>query len=1532
MGNWKTANGGETIIGSLLMPMLPDSKFVQTERFHWPEVELTEHTIEYSLSKGIVDALKNNEILYFHKVKTQQISDHHWKAFPTMTSLVIPWNETCSTRYTCLELFAGGYGGWHHGLKLLENKQLPIFQTIGIEASLQAAVQHCLNHRTCLIPEGVTIPWDFALNMDQDIVFNMKIQSLSWQQTVAFVKPFLWFLSPPCQPWSAPGLTKGLNSDDGKAFIEAICLARIHRPAMLLLEEVPGFRNHEHFEAIMTVFKWAGYELYHETLFDMVRVLPIRRERWLAIFVTKDFCKNLDMPEWMDFLLATPPKPRDFDIHLPMTREQQAVFEPSYDDACVYMDAKYLPGGVQKATREDVLRYRIPGLDKAQYTIMAQYGNQHRLPETLLQGKGLMGFFVRTVQGFRFWSPLEILMMHLQVAPTTLLKPAKLSWFLLGNSICLPHVLLLQTNALRILFGEDRVQTPSEVLNNAIKSRLKAKQAKIQEDHFAWYIAHTTWEVADAKAFLDFFLAALQWKGDANSVFPAGTWFHPAKGLISQESVSTHGVNEHDIVISPTLPFRITTDIMLQAVPGEYGIITIMNLMTWEDFLRIWDFKFAPIESFGSFQLQKLINQDFDSMNKYLLVWKNDLQLVADDTEMGNKNIILFYEQDRLLVHKPTSDQWGKIREEGMIHGFDYDSKGVLTPTERISRNTLVKKKDDNQTHLPFIVDSELLASLSIETMIPPKTDILLFKVNGNPAAIDMMILLWTHLFDKKWLEMKGRAMNIQIIDSASIRILFRPHLPVAALPSLFLKEEMQMRTIRSYLFTTKEHAIAPANLIFKYEGRVIFRGCFSKTFCFDSFRRYVQHALVSSCFGDSPSMIALGKRIGDGVTLSDLQEQRNLLIPNKEGPILIILQDPIYGGGKTPTSKQEFQQVLHAGIANLLLEYGMTLPMASKSVDTLMESVGQQRIHHMLHQQTPTQRYSTFETLCLENNIELPKQGPKKVKLGSKFARSFQNDQIHASKHLPVEQYTLKEGFFLAADGHSLPVLQQFSSFASGICLMNAEQAEHRISQGKILNPDELGLFILGNINVPSSLKHQLMQAPAIDPQGRSVLLEGILVQLGEKTIQTPSDEKENIPTKEIYVASVTLLKQDWEKDMWNKLCEAPVRTVKNLLALEGHAATMGKPWARTFKDGNLKVPIELATTIQFYAEFDAANFTNLLQRSGFNHIYIGPKNDTGAPHEKWKVIWVTGNLEQVEAQAASLSGAAGLVKGKKSLGIRVESSAFEQVWKIIKPSVALPDTRNTSMMFKIQPLPHGIDKEALQKWSEDIKWDFKPIKAMGARTWLLGANTTPPTVLIFNGQPLIAASVQPRVKAFGGAIVAGPKYQPKSQSDSQAEVPPKSRDIFRSGEPFADPWSKYAGNRLNTESSKPAGPNRATKSSELTSGPIGTQFQQQESRIQAVENALHQLQGTHQKFQEATDGKFSALEAQINQQNHDQIQAITTLQESQSKMHESLSQALQKQDTRISNAFDDLRQLFLSQPRGKKRTGEEQDDDHEM
>ena len=308
-----------------------------------------------------------------------------------------------------------------------------------------------------------------------------------------------------------------------------------------------------------------------------------------------------------------------------------------------------------------------------------------------------------------------------------------------------------------------------------------------------------------------------------------------------------------------------------------------MTMMTWMDVLQIWDYKFCPTDENGMMQNGQWINQASDETQQYLLFWNDDLRNQSQISNATPGKLVLYYDNDRLLIHKSNTDDIRTFRKDTHLQQFDYDSMGILTSMDIPNQITLLKKRDDNWKNLPFVVNPELLTKLDIEAMTPPKTDILLFKVTGDPTAIEMMIMLWNQLYDQQWLQEKGRVMNIQLLDSSNIRILFRPMLPITALPSLVLKDEMKMRAIRSYLTSTTTKEIAPSNLIFKYEGRSIGRGCYPDAFSFDALRNFVQHAFATSSLGDPPSIVALGKRIGDGVVLKDSLDQRSQLLPQKE-------------------------------------------------------------------------------------------------------------------------------------------------------------------------------------------------------------------------------------------------------------------------------------------------------------------------------------------------------------------------------------------------------------------------------------------------------------------------------------------------------------------------------------------------------------------------------------------------------------------------------------------------------------------------
>ena len=101
---------------------------------------------------------------------------------------------------------------------------------------------------------------------------------------------------------------------------------------------------------------------------------------------------------------------------------------------------------------------------------------------------------------------------------------------------------------------------------------------------------------------------------------------------------------------------------------------------------------------------------------------------------------------------------------------------------------------------------------------------------------------------------------------------------------------------------------------------------------------------------------------------------------------------------------------------------------------------------------------------------------------------------------------------------------------------------------------------------------------------------------------------------------------------------------------------------------------------------------------------------------------------------------------------------------------------------------------------------------------------------------------------------------------------------------------------------------------------------FQQHDTRIQAVEAALQQLQDTQNAANTQLETKINTL-GQTVQHNAEQTQhRFEALHQEQVGMHQALTQALHKQDTRIAASFDEIKQLFMS-TKGTKRGPDEEE-----
>ena len=204
---------------------------------------------------------------------------------------------------------------------------------------------------------------------------------------------------------------------------------------------------------------------------------------------------------------------------------------------------------------------------------MSQYGHQHELPYPHLTSKGLFGFFTREHDGFRFWTPWEIACLHLHYQGGLLLKPAKVSWQILGNMIVLPHAVLTWINMLEIDNNSRpddmcyKIQPASETFQKLMAERTTISQTTRIQDDMAWYFG-TNKQAEHYQQQLAAIVSQLGSQPDENGMiaisFPPGKWWHPDLGI--------QGGPEPEVSSIETFPLVVDDyTVKIKAGPGHYG-------------------------------------------------------------------------------------------------------------------------------------------------------------------------------------------------------------------------------------------------------------------------------------------------------------------------------------------------------------------------------------------------------------------------------------------------------------------------------------------------------------------------------------------------------------------------------------------------------------------------------------------------------------------------------------------------------------------------------------------------------------------------------------------------------------------------------------------------------------------------------------------------------------------------------------------------------------------------------------------------
>ena len=938
---------------------------------------------------------------------------------------------------------------------------------------------------------------------------------------------------------------------------------------------------------------------------------------------------------------------------------------------------------------------------------------------------------------------------------------------------------------------------------------------------------------------------------------------------------------------------EVTNMVTLLIEPGNYASLCVMSDIPTAALTKLWDHKVAMIETEAYCQIG-FHDDALRSPNES--VTTGCLMSVPPESAYIPK-AAMYSHDEKLLLFDIAGQTFAQTIQDTAIPDLArfpaheqhqwYDELGLIQQ-QPVHANMRVFSEPPEYGICHDIHEYiEAMNKVHYEARVPSNSDVLVPQFRGQEQELAKVLTFWQIAIDSNWIAKHSRALVRQIVDSTCVQLIFQPRGVTFATPISIFRYALEHRLLMT-LMNSLNTSDDSRNVVFKVESRNLPTCTIAADLEWETLLTALRHIYTINEYGQQPVIIHAGKRICSGKISDDLHEKQ---VSQQKFHIM----RPIIGG---TGAKNEHKQAVHAGLSSLLLEHGVNFKQVPDHITTMIQQYGLPRLTALLFSEDPTKKESIFRDLCEQSSINLPNKLGNLSKAKAKFQKLGADKNAHDMKNLDVTKYKLREGYFLTSQGKPLPITSEFSPCIPSVTMMTASEAKQWTSQAGKLLPDELAIFIVGELDIPNLPIKQLI-APALNIEGQQCLIAGYLLQLGDKQVTIATDEGTLIQTHDVQICSFTMWQQDFTPEEWQEATKSPVRFSKKLLAKDGLEDLLRSPFGRAFRKDSKPCGPDQASSIQYHSEVKIADLRKLLRRSGFNRLFITPKTVNGKPSDQWRVIWLPQSVQQLEAICLGQSCTAGLIRGRKSQGIRVESNHFQEIWDKFHPGVQPPKKTPQGDIYKIQPLPFGVDREVLQEWADNNSWQMHPIRPLGAKTWLVNAENPPPReVMFFNSNPLLITKMQPKTSDVPIGLVAGPKSTSTALTIPQVRQP----TVYKTGDPYMDPWQSNASSTV----AKPE------------SGPTEKYLHQHDQQIKQLEHAVQELQTMAKDNAKQHDEKFQKIETQMQSQaNH--TQAVLQSFES------SLAQALSQQETRISSSMDELKQLLL---RKDKRARKPSDD----
>ena len=1160
----RTSN--DQMVAEILIPHVPNADYFHNSQPPWKQMQTTGFQAFLDVEQARYTSIQmqsffQEEMLCLHKAYFAN-DDPLTIAF-TQQTVCVSWAPQVTRSDFILELFCGGFGGWKLAQAFMNKHCKQNVRMLGVDHDLSAVIQYAITHDAAIFTPTSPTALDSILKNDKDIVFHQGVNDLPWLQHVAVVRPKTATVSAPCPSWSSSGGRQGLQDDNGNAFASAWKALRILQPQIVGVEQVCGFRSHPHFEVVLEIARWAGYELQCDHVYDLAEMTPTRRPRWLAIFMRQD-CQPPEDWQWTKWIKWMDRTPEVFGAFDDLSEPESLGFQPSVEVATMYFDDSLMPGTLRAWTKAEIIQHRIPGKAQKQGIFMRAYGFQHELPYHVLLSRGLFGHFVRQNDVFRFWTPWEIAMMHILPAGLVMVKPLRTSYQLLGNLIAVPHALLVLFN-MNTLQGNTELNA-SDLFMKLMRERYTVANTHRVQDDYAWYVGSKQ-ETEKFQKKLKSLIHQLSWDlqqvKDRAPMIPDGVWWHPDHGIQcdSTENIIPPTMNYMDTQVEGIqCQLQLPGDIDLRyEVPSSFPAICI---------LKTWQGEFLPkIEE----PCQLISWRPTAPIVELVPKMSTNIAIEEEMPESAHNRILLLSDGKTIsLIEAQAHLSWQQqcdtheILENGMTDHF-----GQIPASTIVDDLTTIYVGNPPILHeLSPNMHFEALDEISMHAIKLPQLDKLKIVFRGPTHAISHVLHLWHQTLTPEWQQWHGRQWLYQEIDeNEGIFLLqaFPAHRRISntMIPANALMKILPIRVLQTglqfYALSEDDHNGIPC--LFKYHGRSVATIRMAPHQRFEPLLSLIRHSFHLQEHGQAPSLVSRGRRCANECTPQDLLEVRQAYDPNARRFIVLHIVLPMVGGGLPDfTSKNAQRHMIQTKVATLLLECGMQPAQISTATSTLVERIGWPKLQHLCYVESHSTKYDTLAQLCYDSAIAFPATSPMLRKIDGRMSKQAKQQHHHVDEDFEVDTYILQEGYFLNEDSTAATVLSSFQPRSNGVYLANIKQAEKWLTTQQPISEDELAMLVTG-MNQPSTvLPWRQITAPALNYAGKSVLLQGALIQFGTKQVATPETSTIDEPTSTVHVCAVAVYRDEHDQPTWEAILGSPVKTVKSLLALQGFAGLMKK------------------------------------------------------------------------------------------------------------------------------------------------------------------------------------------------------------------------------------------------------------------------------------------------------------------------------------------------------------------------------------